>query len=706
MQKTQEMSALNYVQSKINEADLNQTSTQPNMIYFMTLNSKSRDSEIPDDVVKYADLLRLVDFDKAYGMLRYRCDRRLFDRFKTKNENNNAFDVIVSQHEEMMRAAHSPKLIDYEEAHSILDGSLVQPGDMLDKHLKTGYFCDLLHALLKDVIKIDVENQRLYYKSDGSLEVIDGYSHVSFARFLKLPVETTISLVDTVRAVEDLAFRLNEDFAGKRNNVIQFDDCQIVDGVAESGFCDGFPRFSIKRKVWKAVSTGKPTKVVRAVEDLFLHLCNYDDQTVNRLKDVLSVIFLNAKKFKSIYNFSPRIVGLDGENGKSTFHNLLNRAFNVGSSTNCTTFSLQKLDERDTAYKVLNALVAIDGDSSSKIISEAAASMFKSITSGDTVDVRALFKEAENIEAMCMLIEFSNDFPKSSDKSSAYLRRLELIRCDYQLKNGPAYAIGPNSKPAKINLTKEWFDEINSEEAAQYLIEMLILRAMKIAQTGEISPKSDHMIQLLKDYAYSNNSALAFFDSVGSERIVGYSVKEIKRLYSEWCDEHDAAEMKQKFVETLKSKGLIKKSVTVDFVDPSAEVYTSFFAGKTSSSIWQYADDEQNAAYFKKLNANNNFETLEETKNRIIEDFLDSLGGVEKILNVKVSTVKDRFKSFCDSKNLPIRDKEFNKILKDKYDLNKKNIFKDKVLFLEDETVDKDAKVFCCSLKRQNRKKC
>lgn len=90
---------------------------------------------------------------------------------------------------------------------------------------------------------------------------------------------------------------------------------------------------------------------------------------------------------------------------------------------------------------------------------------------------------------------------------------------------------------------------------------------------------------------------------------------------------------------------------------------------------------------------------MEETKNRVIEEFLDSLGGVEKILNVKVSTVKDRFKSFCDSKNLLIRDKEFNTILKDKYDLNKKNLFKDKVLFLEDETVDKDAKVFCCWVK-------
>ena len=699
MKKTQEMSALNYVQSKINEAGLDQTSTQSNMIYFMTLNSKSRDSEIPDDVVKYADLLRLVDFDKSYGMLRYRCDRWLFDRFKTKNENNNAFDVIVSQYESMMRAAYFPKVIDDEEAHSILEGSLVRPGDMLDKHLKTGYFCDLLHALLKDVIKIDVENQRLYYKSNGSLEVIDGYSHVSFARFLKLPVETTISLVDSVKAVESLALQLNEHFAGKRNNVIQFDDCQIVDGVAQSGFCDGFPRFSIKRKVWKALSTGKPTKVVQAVEDLFLHLCNYDVPTVNRLKDVLSVIFLNAKKFKSIYNFSPRIVGLDGENGKSTFHNLLNRAFNVGASTNCTTFALQKLDERDTAYKVLNALVAIDGDSSSKIISEAAASMFKSITSGDTVDVRALFKESENIEAMCKLIEFSNDFPKSSDKSSAYLRRLELIRCDYQLKNGPAYAIGPNSKPAKINLTKEWFNEINSEEAAQYVIEMLLLRAMKIAKTGEISPKSDHMIQLLKDYAYSNNSALAFFDSVGAERIVGCSVKEIKRLYSEWCDEHDAVEMKQKFVETLKSKGLIKKSVTVDFVDPSAEVYTSFSAGKTSSSIWQYADEEQNDRYFKEIRSILNIESSDDKNERVVSEFLESLGGVDRILNVRLSTVKDRFKSYCTSNHLVMRDKDFNQILVDQFCLDKKIISRERVSLLDDEKLEDDVKVFRCWVK-------
>ena len=157
--------------------------------------------------------------------------------------------------------------------------------------------------------------------------------------------------------------------------------------------------------------------------------------------------------------------------------------------------------------------------------------------------------------------------------------------------------------------------------------------------------------------------------------------------------------MKQKFVETLKSKGLIKKSVTADFVNQSAEVYTSFSASKTSSSIWQYADEEQNTAYFKKLNADNNYETLEETKKRIIKEFLDSLGGVDKILNVKVSTIKDRFTSFCDSKNLPIRDKEFNTILKDKYDLNKKNIFKDKVALLEDEKLDKDVRVFCCWVK-------
>ena len=699
MEKTKEVSALNYVQAKIAEADVDQRSSQPNMIYFMRLNYTGPTPKIPPEVVKYADLLRLVDFDESFSLFKYRCDRRLFDSYKTKNDNNSSFDVKISDYEKVLVAATSPKLITEDEAGLILKKRMAQPGDLLTKNKKIGYLCDLMYDLLKDIVKIDAANRRMYYKSNDALEFIDYYSHESFARFLKFPVETVISFEDAVKSVELLTKRLNSDFSGRKNNVIQFDDCKIVDGIVQPGFCDGFPRFSIKRKVWQSVSTGKPTKVVKAVDDLLLHLCNYDVATMNRFKDILCLPFLNSKKFKTIYNFSPRIVGLDGENGKSTFHDLLNRAFNVGYSTNCTTFSLQKLDERDTTYKVLNSLVAIDGDSSSKIISEDAASLFKSITSGDTVTTRALFKEAESIEAMCLLIEFSNDFPRSSDKSSAYLRRLELIKCDYQLKNGPAYEIGPNSKPAKIRLTQEWFDEINSEEAAQYLIEILLIRAQEIARTGKISPKSDHMLKLLKEYAYSNNSALSFFDSVGIERIVGYGVKEIKRLYSEWCDEHDEVEMKQKFVETLQSKGLAKKSVTIDFVNPSSEVYTAFLAKKTYSGVWQYADDSENDKYFRKLRVDSNLESSEEKNERLVEEFVDSIGDLQFIINARVSTVKERFKKFCDSLDVSMRDKEFNQILQEKYHLTKKNISKDKVALLEDEKLDKDVRVFCCWVK-------
>ena len=700
MQKTKEMSALNYVQCKIAEADADQHSSQPNMIYFMKLGLTGRNTEIPSEVVRYADLLRLVNFDEAYSMFRFRCDRWLFDRFKTKNDNNNAFDVRQSDYERLMVDATFPKLISEDDAKLILTDPTLRPGDLLTKSKKIGYLSDLMYDLLKDIVKIDASNRRMYYKSNDSLEFIDRYSHESFARFLRFPVETVISFEDVVKSVELLTKRLTADFADKRNNIIQFDDCKIVEGIVQPGFCEGFPRFSIKRKVWKAVSTGKPTRVVQAVDDLLLHLCNYDIPTMNRLKDIMCLPFLNSKKFKTIYNFSPRIVGIDGENGKSTFHDLLNRAFNVGSSTNCTTFSLQKLDERDTTYKVLNSLVSIDGDSSSRMISEDAASLFKSITSGDAVGTRALFKEAENIEAMCLLIEFSNDFPRSSDKSSAYLRRLELIRCDYQLKNGPAYSIGPNSKPAKINLTQEWFDEINSEEAAQYLIEMLLIRAQEIARTRKIYPKSDHMIQLVKEYAYSNNSALSFFDSVGPERIVGYGIKEIKRLYSEWCDEHDAVEMKQKFVETLQSKGLVKKSVTVDFVNQSAEVYTSFSAGKTSASIWQYADKEQNNRYFAELRAESKIESSEEKNLRLVTEFLDSIGGVRNLLNSRVSSVKDRFNQFCESNNFSVKDKDFNSILTDQFRLIKKNLRSDHVIPIDDfDVLDKDADVHRCWVK-------
>ena len=675
-------------------------SQHENTLYGLRLDEYQRNfadlSDLPD-FEKYSSLFELAEFDDLYGMMRYRSDKRLFDKFKTRAESNKVFHISDENAILLLGDAFIHKMPTDEKINSIINSMSYSASDALSSDQRIDLFVELLYEKFSDKIKIDSDNRQLFYKKDQSVNLIDDYSEESFARFLRFPVKSTITVNESLKAVRELTHRLNEKSASSKNDVIQFNDCYLLEGKVKKGFYDlGFPRFTMKRPALKAVETMTPTVVVEEVDQLVMHLCNDDKDTYERFMDDFSVVFLNSKKHKSRYNLSPRIVGKDGENGKSTLQDLISRTFNVGSSTNCVSFALHKLDQRDTVYKVLNSLVAIDGDSSSKIISEDAASMFKSITSGDAVDNRALFKEAESTDARCLLIEFSNDFPKSSDKSSAYLRRLDLILCLYQLKNDLA-SVGPNSKPAKFEITQEWFDRINSSEAEQYLFESLLIRSQRIERTGKIAPKSKHMLETLQRYAYSNNSSLSFFHEVGIEKIVGYTVKEVKKKYEDWCDEHDLTVMKQKFIETMESEGLCKNSVSLDYLNPSSEMYEAAIAGKTGISAWQYSNHEENESYFSNLRSDRNIKTLQDRKTQLIKDFVSSMGST--LENLRVSTVKDKFKVFSKEKGLFLKDKEFNQILQDKYGLVKKSIRSDKVSLLENEKLEDDVNVFFCWVK-------
>ena len=206
------------------------------------------------------------------------------------------------------------------------------------------------------------------------------------------------------------------------------------------------------------------------------------------------------------------------------------------------------------------------------------------------------------------MIQFSNDFPKSSDKSAAYLRRMDLVECKYQLISEDSGGLGPNSHYAKINLTDEWFERINSEEAAQYLIEKIAIRSQQIVKEKKIHPQSQHMKDSLNRYAHINNSALAFISDVGIEKIVGFSVVEVKRLYEDWCQENDLSVMRQKFIETLESKGLSRKTVRKNRLHPDSDSVMALDAGKATVCSWQYAKEDVNREYFDRL-----FESLKDS---------------------------------------------------------------------------------------------
>lgn len=651
-------------------------------------------------ISKYLPLLKLVDFDSLVEMMRYRCSKDLYDQYKDRGENG-AYVIDDEARSKMIDDVFGSR-IDEIRKNILMDSQTLKPYDCASRSLRVELLAKELYFILGNLVKLDSENRRLFYKTEDSIEVIEDYDDSSFAEFISYPIFTIVSAQEAVDAIKIFKQKLSYSNSYKES-VIQFDDCYIRDGKVHAGFySEGFARFTIKRKVLKAIENRKPLVHSKELDELMLHLCNYDEQTKERFLDVVSTVFLNNADFKQLYNFSPRIVGKDGRNGKSVFKSVIEKAFGGHTSSNVAAFRMSRLDDPRTLYHVVHALVAIDGDSSTKQINEDAAEAFKCITTGDPISVRALYGEEKEVPAMTMMIEFSNDFPMSADKSAAYLRRLEFIRCDYQLITDKS-ELGPNSKMPQIKLNQEWFNAIRSEIAAQYLIESLLIRSQRIRETGEISPKSDQMKAMLTLYSYENNSSLAFYEEFGADQIVGRTVKEIKEKYRSWCEENDLTIMKKKFIETLESRGLKRLRVTFRNLSTESEQFGSVKSSNQRIVAWQFANKIKNDKFFEDLYSQNEtsyhpnaaesnlhkktsslsddsqktkkqFEIDQELVKSIVLFMRDRLPE-DEFDRVAVSEVRDRFEGWCKENNVDIvSPQKFNQTIESFFGRSRKNL--------------------------------
>ena len=335
-----------------------------------------------------------------------------------------------------------------------------------------------------------------------------------------------------------------------------------------------------------------------------MHLSSFDKDTYERTTFILSTIFFNNEELKSKFNQSLRFYGKDGRNGKSLFSALMQRA--LGKS-NCQIFSISDLNDPKTLYAVANALVAIDSDSSGKTISEDSAAMFKSLTSGERVQIKGLYQKATSIETCCSIIAFSNVLPNSSDKTSAYLRRLEIVGCNYQIIDDDE-EVGSNSQRTLIETSQEWFDSLRSDEAAQYLTELLLIRSQTLVKNRSLPKKSQAMKDLLNRFSKENDSAAAFVEEVGLESIIGFMISEVRDRYSSWCEEADMPELKRKFNQTLSDlygiDTLMTSSLDCINKDSNAASLISTKA-KRQVRIWRYSDESKTAEFLKELEVEN-----------------------------------------------------------------------------------------------------
>ena len=565
----------------------------------------SIDMSMHNEFKKYSSILNLIDFEKLRDAVEFMSSKEVYMYYIGRSA---AFKLAsdTSGVKEALRQANAQARAEYlSQYQDLVNNETITLNRCTTSSQKIDYVSESIISQINDKIKINtslslMQVETISKSDEKQIVSIKDYSSESFTRFLYHSLAGVISFEEMSKVVKKI--EITSELYGRESTIIQFKDCYIEDGLVKKGFYkDGsLPRFYIDRAVYRAVENGKTTLHIQAVDDLLMHLSSFDQDTYERTVAILSTIFFNSEELKSKFNQSLRFYGKDGRNGKSLFSALMQRAL---GKANCQIFSISDLNDPKTLYAVANSLVAIDSDSTGKTISEDAAATFKSLTSGERVQIKGLYQKATSVETCCSIIAFSNVLPNSSDKTSAYLRRLEIVGCNYQIIDDDE-EVGSNSQRTLIETSQEWFDALRSDEAAQYLIELLLIRSQSLLRNRSLPKKSQAMKDLLNRFSKDNDSAAAFVEEVGLESIIGFTISEVRDKYSSWCEEADMPELKRKFNQTLSDLYGIDTFMTssLDIISEDSSAFSLLSSkAKRQVRIWRYKDEEKTAKFLKSL---------------------------------------------------------------------------------------------------------
>ena len=151
----------------------------------------------------------------------------------------------------------------------------------------------------------------------------------------------------------------------------------------------------------------------------------------------------------------------------------------------------------------------------------------------------------------------------------------------------------------------EWFKNLRSDDASQYIVEKLLLRAQEMLDQDvlKLPEASKATKDMLTKFSDENDSASSWIKEVGVEEIVGYQVKEVREKYEAWCEENDKTPLKRQFNEVLEVNfGLERRKVTYLRLNPDSSYHAlSKHKGGSAVNAWQFEDNKKNERYFKKL---------------------------------------------------------------------------------------------------------
>lgn len=399
-------------------------------------------------------------------------------------------------------------------------------------------------------------------------------------------------------------------FADETKSIIQFDDCYVEDGVFYHGLSrHSAPRFVVNRRVWSVVESGKPTRVVNDVNRLLEMYCRTKTSRRQLLSN-LSSFLLNNKSLKT--KFKPKLVVLSSydygySRDFSSLAWIFRKSLTVNSDRYIEVEDLFDKGQQELRFACRSIALVTDDSWQTSLKANNIERLTKYMKGDSFVTVYSSRNEEICDSTACaLMVTDSIDVVKKLKKMSDICLVID--------------------QTSKYDFDTDFTKTLYSDEAAQYLLELLVLSHLDKIPSKSSLPSAKQ--------AKTPNSAEQFVDDVGLISVINYPVRVVKQKYEQWCHDRDIEPLKQKFVDTLRREfKLVSTSVGRDKVAMSDLELKSNGFGDEAYTIrcWIHECDLINVKY--KVRRNNSAHHLES---------IDIVDDAEKMSDALVSAlIKD-----------------------------------------------------------------
>lgn len=566
---------------------------------FETVGSLSDSSMYSNDrsFSKYRSLCRVIDFTKIADMT------HLITHYGAIS--NKVLSSCTDEKEAgkmLIRKSYTDLYLSKYHLDSIdhsLDETNPHPIGFRDKSKWYSYASRFLtNAFMGANLQIDRLSNKLYFTDSSNDRVfIENFTEASFVSFLEIVLHTSDIFDKQIDWTADLLNKLvesmlnNEEFSTEliRNDIIQLNDCYVKDGIFLKGKYPYIPRFYINYSVYNVVETRTPSKVVPELDEFIMHLSDYDRDTAKVLLSRMSSFLMNSEDLKSSASNTINILyGASGQNGKSLFLSVFKKIFNT---ENIMYAGLRDFNNRNYSLpQMCQSLLVVDEDASDLQLDSDAASAIKQFTQGQTMYVRSIYEKVKAYRPRAMVVACTNHMPTAVDKSEGFNRRFSIFTQTSKIIN------------KEHSRSDEWFKAIKSDDAAQYLLELLVLAHLDNMKRGCLMPISNRMKEINEDFVEKNDTAVMYVRAVGLKEIVGKPARLVKECYEKWCEDNGVVALKSKFNTTLETKFNLKsrlisvKKLTIDESDLRAN---GFPESMKQIKSWVHTDEDVTNKYLE-----------------------------------------------------------------------------------------------------------